>query len=421
MKRIVFDVPRWHLYLHREARGIEAASPSDPNERRFEDELFERLYAGEGERLPESDWDPNGASWAGRLHEVCSGLPDFERLTSQCRGDADAAAIATEELLRKLGPLNSDAGDDAASRAAIRSGCARAAEAVEHFRESASGVEGVSFGRKAGTGSGTSSPRSGGRARALASRLRQDDRLRRIALLAGRFKRILARKRRERVRHGADELTDIELGSDLPRLLPSELARLNHPTLRLAMLRDLTERRCLQYRLEGAESKGRGPLVVCVDKSGSMDGQADIWATAVALALLDVAQQERRPFSLLCFDDRIRYQAYVEPGGKLPEEALFVSCSGGTDVSICVGAALEVIQTATGAMSKADIVLITDGESDSTIAPALRERAGRMGVSILGFGIGIPPAALEPWCDEVHAVREVNRLEEDVAGSMVGR
>lgn len=419
MKRIVFDVPRWHLYLHREARSIEAASPSDPNERCFEDELFERLYAGEGERLPESDQDPQGATWAGRLHEACSALPDFERLASQCRGDADAAAIATEELLRKLGPLES--GDDSASRAAIRSGCAQAAEAVEQFRESASGVEGVSFGRKAGTGSGASSPRSGGRARALASRLRQDDRLRRIALLAGRFKRILARKRRERIRHGADELTDIELGSDLPRLLPSELARLNHPVLRLAMLRDLTERRCLQYRLEGAGSKGRGPLVVCLDKSGSMEGQADIWATAVALALLDVAQQERRPFSLLCFDDRIRYQANVEPGGKLPEEALFVSCSGGTDVSLCVGVALEVIRTATDAMSKADVVLVTDGESDSTIAPVLRERAGGMGVSILGFGIGIPPAALEPWCDEVHTVRDVDRLDEAIAGSMVGR
>src|SRR5262249_57156426 len=28
----------------------------------------------------------------------------------------------------------------------------------------------------------------------------------------------------------------------------------------------------------------------------------DIWATAVALALLDVAQHEKRPFALLCFD-----------------------------------------------------------------------------------------------------------------------
>ncbi|HEY0839817.1 MAG TPA: hypothetical protein VGD74_06500 [Vulgatibacter sp.] len=152
-----------------------------------------------------------------------------------------------------------------------------------------------------------------------------------------------------------------------------------------------------------------------------MDGQADIWATAVALALLDVAQRERRPFTLLCFDDRIRYQANVRPGGKLPEEALFVPCGGGTDVSLCVGAALEVIRTATGAMSKSDIVLVTDGESDSTTAPVLRERAGRTGVSILGFGIGIPPAALEPWCDEVHAVRDVDRLDEDIAGLMVGR
>ena len=54
MRRIIFDVPLWSLYLHRAARGLPRADPSDPGERALEDELFERLYAGEAEPMPEA-------------------------------------------------------------------------------------------------------------------------------------------------------------------------------------------------------------------------------------------------------------------------------------------------------------------------------------------------------------------------------
>jgi uncharacterized protein with von Willebrand factor type A (vWA) domain len=79
-------------------------------------------------------------------------------------------------------------------------------------------------------------------ATALVRRLRNDERLHQIALLSGRFKRILASKRRERTRSGADEIANIEQGADLARLVPNELARFSHPLQRLAFLRDFTER-----------------------------------------------------------------------------------------------------------------------------------------------------------------------------------
>src|SRR6185312_10631442 len=111
-----------------------------------------------------------------------------------------------------------------------------------------------------------------------------------------------------------------------------ELAGLLHPRRMLALLRDLVESRALQYKLEGSESLGKGPLVVCLDKSGSMAGAADIWATAVALALLEVAQRQRRPFALLSFDARVKDEVIVAPGEMLPEGALFIGCAGGTDI-----------------------------------------------------------------------------------------
>ena len=52
MKRILYDVPRWHLYLHRDARGLKSAQLDDAGSLRFEDELFDRLYSGESDSLP---------------------------------------------------------------------------------------------------------------------------------------------------------------------------------------------------------------------------------------------------------------------------------------------------------------------------------------------------------------------------------
>jgi hypothetical protein len=54
----VFDVLRWRLLLHREARQMPRASPEDPAGLRLEDEIIERLYTGEGERLPPPKMNP---------------------------------------------------------------------------------------------------------------------------------------------------------------------------------------------------------------------------------------------------------------------------------------------------------------------------------------------------------------------------
>jgi uncharacterized protein with von Willebrand factor type A (vWA) domain len=58
-------------------------------------------------------------------------------------------------------------------------------------------------------------------------------------------------------------------------------------------------------------------LVACLDKSGSMAGQPDLWATAVALALLDQARHEHRPFALLGFDGAVKSEHVIAPGAAL--------------------------------------------------------------------------------------------------------
>ena len=59
----------------------------------------------------------------------------------------------------------------------------------------------------------------------------------------------------------------MELGNDLGRLLPVELVKLRHPRLHGLAMRDLLERKAMQYALTGKERLGKGPLVLLLDRS----------------------------------------------------------------------------------------------------------------------------------------------------------
>ena len=422
MKRLLFDVSRWHLMLYREHRQMPRANDRDGPSLRLEDELFERLYTGEGERLPPGKMNPTFRSWAERIHATCDELPTFARLAAECRGDAAAAASAVETLLREMSipppeqppPPEAPGSSKDPLRRPLAAACAQAARAVEDLRDAIEGLDQVYFngGHAPGVGTQPGVPGEHPAVRPLAARLKNDQRLRRIAALAGRFKRIAANKRRQRVKHGADEITDIEQGADLARALPAELSKLSHRLLRLEFMRAMLERQVLQYQLAGTATLGKGPLVVVLDKSGSMDGPRDVWATALALALLDHAQRERRMYALLGFDSGVKFEAVVRPGEPIPEEGLFVSCGGGTEIGVALKRGLEIIRGHPGALKKADIVLVTDGGSDPTSAPTVRGEAAALGVTILGLGIGVEREWLAPWCDHVQSVTDLANIDE---------
>lgn len=420
MRRIVYEVGRWPCYLHRQARGLEMASPTDPPLLQFEDELFERLYAGEAETMPEARQNGRWADWARAVHHACEQLPDFHRLSDETRGDADAAALAVEELVDQLGDsinkLDSQQPKEDEVRRLVRLGAQAASDAVDELRDAVAGLGGVAF--AIGRGGqvcrhGESRPNLG-----LALKLKADPRLKRIAKLAGRFARIAESKRRSRVKHGAEEIIDVELGNDVGRLLPSELVKLRHPRLHALALRDLVERKSMQYALEGKDRLGKGPLVLLLDKSGSMEGAKDEWSTAVALALMGMAQAEARTFALVAFTEGIEYEAIIKPGEMLGEDALGLACGGGTCIDHAVDWGLQIIEKHPGRIQEADLVLITDGGSDPELAPALRSRASELGVSVLGIGIGVERHNLEPWCDVIEAITSLDTVEDGAATAL---
>ena len=419
MKRIIYEVGRWPCFLHREARGLEMASGKDPPLLRLEDELFEKLYAGEAELLPERSQDRKWAAWASAIHDACEKLPAFNRLADETRGDADAAALGVEELMRELQPIideqDAKLPPEESIRKLVRVGAEAASAALEEYRDAVAGLGRVMFGGGKGNHDkrGLDDKKVG-----LARRLRGDPRLKRIAQLAGRFTRIAQQKRRTKVRHGAEEITDVELGNDLGRLLPVELVKLRHPRLHALALRDLLERKVMQYALTGKERLGKGPLVLLLDRSGSMDGEKDEWSTAVALALLGMAHDERRTFAVVAFTDQVIYEAVVKPGERLDEEALNLTCSGGTDVDAAMARGLDIIERNPGALHEADLVLVTDGCSLAERAAELKNKAKALGVSVLGVGIGVARELLEPWADAVETITSLDGLGDQAADAL---
>jgi len=415
VKRIIYDVPRWSVFLHRTGRGLDPVGLRDWPLDKVGDELFERLYAGDAEALS-SPTDDALVDWARGVHDGCSGLPEFQRLQQDCAGDPDGAAVGVETLLEHLAPSgaprNPSGSQDA--RRQLRIAASAAADAVDGFRDAVAGLVGV-----AGTGVGTSG--AGQTANAgLVAQLKVDPRLKRIAQLAGRMKRVARASRRNRTTTGAEEIMGVEPGGDLGRLLPQERALLVHPRLRKLALRGLLERSCLQYALAGSDHRGSGPIVLLHDKSTSMSGERDVWATAVALALLDLASTERRTFLWMPFNGAVIQTYSAKPGERIPMEAVSLACSGGTDIATAITTALERIAE-TPNVRNADVILVTDAEATSGEAGEVRKRAGALGSEILGVQIGDDNGQLRPWCDAWCQVGNLNGLSDEAAALLFTR
>lgn len=88
--------------------------------------------------------------------------------------------------------------EDAALRKLVSLACEKSSGAIDQQRETKDALSGIGF-KMPGKGSSRGAPMGQPGPRRLAARLAGDDRLRRIALLAGRFKRIAARKQRAKV------------------------------------------------------------------------------------------------------------------------------------------------------------------------------------------------------------------------------
>ena len=217
-----------------------------------------------------------------------------------------------------------------------------------------------------------------------------------LANIIGRMRRFALGVKHTRVIDVHHEAYNVETGNDLRRVLKPQLVLLANEETKYEFYRRYAEKELLQFKMRGTEDVGKGPIVMCIDKSGSMNGQPFQWAIAVAEALRRFASEDDRDLYVMFFGsnrDRVRFEF---PKGKAPFEKIMTFlgtvANGGTEFDGVLTEALERATTAFDeeSLGKADIVFITDGMaslSENWINEFNAERH-RIGVRLYSVYVG---------------------------------
>lgn len=200
----------------------------------------------------------------------------------------------------------------------------------------------------------------------LLERMKRSKSLKKFAELLGRIRKIAARKARAKIQGEGVRITASETGRDIKRAKISELVALTNPALRVKALNRWAKS---ELQLIGQQTKqklGHGPIIVCEDGSGSMDGAKQQWAKAVTLSLAYYAKLQKRSYGWIHFGakstrlvDKVYQRGQVSSEQMLEIAETFCNDSG-TDFEKPLRRAIEMIQKE--GLKKADICFITDGE-----------------------------------------------------------
>jgi uncharacterized protein with von Willebrand factor type A (vWA) domain len=257
---------------------------------------------------------------------------------------------------------------------------------------------------------------------ALADQMTKNPNMGKITDLMGRFKNIVNSTIANSTTHGIDEVVDITLGNDLGRMLPSELVKLAESED--LFFADYLEGKLLTYELKGVEQVGKGPIVACLDVSYSMNGDREVWAKAVVLALMHLAQKQKRAFGLVTFEAKVISSQFWSAGetATIQEKikiASIQSNGGGTDFYAPLMKAFEFIGKEQG-LKPADVAILTDGEFNFNQSDLAHVLSLKGDVRIFGIGIDIDSgSSLNSFCDEVALVSGSGDI--DLVKNLIGK
>ncbi|MFY0700387.1 MAG: VWA domain-containing protein [Bermanella sp.] len=172
-----------------------------------------------------------------------------------------------------------------------------------------------------------------------------------------------------------EEIVGIKLGRDIEHALPSELALLSDAETSLLFDLKFVEGQLMSYDLQGLqqveetvereedqsieEVEEKGPMILCIDTSGSMHGEPENIAKAMALFLANKARQQDRACYLINFSTGIETLDLSGSGG-LSSLIRFLSSSfhGGTDAAPALRHALSMMREQE--YEKSDVLMISD-------------------------------------------------------------
>ncbi len=231
------------------------------------------------------------------------------------------------------------------------------------------------------------------------------------------------------------ETLGVRRSGRVARMLPAEAMLLLHPRLRLVWHARHAERTLLGYedsdrmpeivrelapawrpsaRRAPDKRLEMGPMLVCVDTSGSMQGGAEAVAKAVVLEAMRTAHAQQRACHLFAFSGP----------GEVVETELALDCDGvarlaafmgqtfhgGTDISGPLERALAKLGERRWQL--ADLLIASDGEFGATpvVAAQIRRAKEEMGLRVQGILIGDrETVGFLEIADDIHWLRDWRR------------
>lgn len=217
--------------------------------------------------------------------------------------------------------------------------------------------------------------------------LAKDEGVKRLCDLLGKIERQAKESTLETIRQtefisatcpdpdGNEEIVGITLAKDLERILPSELALLSNPASEVLFDVKFVESNLLCFdfvgtqsvaeeiqvdkQIESTQTEEKGPIIICVDTSGSMHGQPETIAKAITLYLANKAHQEDRPCYLINFSTQITTHD-LSKGYSFKTLINFLQASfyGGTDVTPAIKHGIKIMEQ--DKFKKSDMIIISD-------------------------------------------------------------
>ncbi len=188
------------------------------------------------------------------------------------------------------------------------------------------------------------------------------------------------------------EISGLKLSDSIPDSLVSELALYSNPKTRQIFKMKYAQKQLLSYsytrnvdkqksHLEkeevsvGESKQEKGPMIICVDTSGSMQGTPEQVAKTIAWALAQKSFEEERKCYLISFSTGIQTMDLSSfnsmEGFKNLQKFLRMSFWGGTDVHPALYHSVEMMQK--NDWKNADLLMVSDFVM-SGISPDLKQK-----------------------------------------------
>jgi uncharacterized protein with von Willebrand factor type A (vWA) domain len=171
------------------------------------------------------------------------------------------------------------------------------------------------------------------------------------------------------------EIVGVRSGNNLNHILPSELALFGDSTEWQFLKRFADEQLQVNHfedrqlvhsnkvyseTYQKVKKKEKGPFIVCVDTSGSMEGEPERIAKVLCFGILKMAAAEQRRAYLINFSSGIQTVDLYNLVDSINAVASFLKRSfhGGTDISLALSEALKQLET--HHYRDADVLVISD-------------------------------------------------------------